>query len=708
MNENIDVYDAFISHASEDSERALEIVASLEQQGLKCWIDKRDIRAGKKYAEEIVRGVRQSRCVVVVISRHSNASDNVAAEAEEARKSGKPIFPVRVEDVQPSEKLTFYVSINQWLDLWNADKVGKLEQLAKSIVDPEALANSIIPKPSNLFQYLKNNRLSLLGFAILIITIGVGFWMIKADIGDYANPFGFELPENVEPEDFEKDDIIIMTYPSDGGVRATISIGFEINLSAAAVNKLFNAQYDLNFSNGVDITQTSHGLGLITGIDTHLDNIPEWVSIQISLKNGAVIGPFTYDLNDLYAQIETKREESIERERLRKIEKEKQQYNEYFEDTKEHFAKGRVVRCSDYFGTLTHCKLAVHRRLLINEVFDSVIFFNVKENKSIPVEFMTNQNNPDVLVLESGEPDKYQVILTTSLDGLEYSAKFSDGEKITKLPADTNHRPSNMSLTFEFESLTNDAPRLFATSYPSGGYYKERSKWHLLPFIDNAQEIHWTIFDGGKNSFQKQRTGEYLSYGIPSSELGITYDGSDGPILQLSVIDETGEAETFKYKANWAEWIPSAASASIRITKESINCSDEEVSGTKLRYTICKIDVPEPFTRIFTQVEWGVTPNHLDSFEKHDLEVEYQNLEARINEYFDSKEVLEQLNERYIKNYQKFAKSHLEKLKSDVKQSTAIDETTEYLIIQDAPEAVFFKFSLVNGEQSPVLRVFVK
>ena len=92
MSEELTQYDAFISHASQDSERAIEIYNALEERGLKCWIDKKNIRPGKKYAEEIVRGVRQSRCMVIVISNYSNQSDNVTAEAEEARKSGKSMI----------------------------------------------------------------------------------------------------------------------------------------------------------------------------------------------------------------------------------------------------------------------------------------------------------------------------------------------------------------------------------------------------------------------------------------------------------------------------------------------------------------------------------------------------------------------------------------------------------------------------------------
>ncbi|MGQ8366026.1 toll/interleukin-1 receptor domain-containing protein [Glaciecola sp. 1036] len=707
MNENIDVYDAFISHASEDSERALEIVASLEQQGLKCWIDKRDIRAGKKYAEEIVRGVRQSRCVVVVISRHSNASDNVAAEAEEARKSGKPIFPVRVEDVQPSEKLTFYVSINQWLDLWNADKVGKLEQLAKSIVDPEALANSIIPKPSNLLQYLKNNRLSLLGFAILSITIGVGFWMIKADIGDYANPFGVELPENIDPEDFEKENITVIASPSVSEITAFVTFTVMPDLHSMAYVQFIDAEYQLKFSSGLEIKQFSPP-GFSTAVDTGFDNIPDWVSVQITLRNGVVIGPFTYDLGGLSEDILAKRKDLIDRERMREIDMEKKRLDGYLDNIKDRFSEGYVVLCYEYFGSFSQCKITASMELPINKTFESITFFSADINKPIKLDFNPIRKSPDVLILGSEASNELRLILTIPLKDLAYSAVFSDGEKSVTHRADADYRDSNKNLTFEFEPLSEHAPRLFTTSEPSGGYYKERSKWSLLPFVDSAQEIYWTTYDGGKNLLEKGEIGQFQAKRISAPELGVTYDGADGSILQLSVIDKTGDAETFKYKANWAEWIPSAASASIKFRNNFIQCRVHKIHNTIIRFTICGMNVSEPFMRVFNRVEWGLTSSDLSLYKGYDLDVQFKNMETEITEYFERKKKSGELDESSIETQQEYTRTHIETFKKRLKLIKASRGTPEYLIMLKTPEAIFFKFSLVNGEQSPVLRAVVK
>jgi len=63
---------AFISHAQADHAKAEEIVAALEGRGFKCWIAPRDVRPGRTYGDEIVRGIGKSRSFILVLSAASN------------------------------------------------------------------------------------------------------------------------------------------------------------------------------------------------------------------------------------------------------------------------------------------------------------------------------------------------------------------------------------------------------------------------------------------------------------------------------------------------------------------------------------------------------------------------------------------------------------------------------------------------------------
>src|ERR671914_1230780 len=109
-------YSAFISYASDDREKAEAICTSLEAQGFVCWIAPRDVRAGREYGDEIIRGLERSAAVVLVLSEAANTSVFVRREVERAISKQKPVFPVRIEDVTPSPGLELFISGTHWID----------------------------------------------------------------------------------------------------------------------------------------------------------------------------------------------------------------------------------------------------------------------------------------------------------------------------------------------------------------------------------------------------------------------------------------------------------------------------------------------------------------------------------------------------------------------------------------------------------------
>jgi hypothetical protein len=134
-------YAAFISYASDaDRETAFRIVEHLEAFGLKCWIAPRNVRAGKQYAEEIVRGIRTSRGFILLLSDASNGSKFVRREVEQADRRDKPIYAIRIEEVDPSDSLQLFLSEIHWIDAWEGDLGAHVKQLAEMLREEEGLA----------------------------------------------------------------------------------------------------------------------------------------------------------------------------------------------------------------------------------------------------------------------------------------------------------------------------------------------------------------------------------------------------------------------------------------------------------------------------------------------------------------------------------------------------------------------------------------
>lgn len=128
---------AFISHAKADAKKAQEIAASLEERGLKCWIAPRDVKAGRSYGDEIIRGIESTRSFVLVLSKASNDSAFVAREVERAVSKKKPIFAVRIANVEPSPSLELFISGTQWIDAFGGKLGPHIDRLANLLGEEE-------------------------------------------------------------------------------------------------------------------------------------------------------------------------------------------------------------------------------------------------------------------------------------------------------------------------------------------------------------------------------------------------------------------------------------------------------------------------------------------------------------------------------------------------------------------------------------------
>src|SRR6478609_7940461 len=108
--------DVFISHSAQDKKAAETICGALEQNGIGCWVAPRDVRPGKSFPGEITRAIQQSKVMLLIFSRHSNASEQVLREVQLAVDSHLPIVRLRIADTPLSDDLRYYLSTPHWLD----------------------------------------------------------------------------------------------------------------------------------------------------------------------------------------------------------------------------------------------------------------------------------------------------------------------------------------------------------------------------------------------------------------------------------------------------------------------------------------------------------------------------------------------------------------------------------------------------------------
>ncbi len=101
---------------------------------MRCWIAPRDIIPGDEWGAAIIKGLKSCRLMVLIFSRHANASAQVRREVERAISRGMTVIPVRAEDVVPVGAMEFALGNTHWLDAFTPPVEQKLELLARTVV----------------------------------------------------------------------------------------------------------------------------------------------------------------------------------------------------------------------------------------------------------------------------------------------------------------------------------------------------------------------------------------------------------------------------------------------------------------------------------------------------------------------------------------------------------------------------------------------
>ena len=96
-------HDIFISYRREDDIWADKLLGELEADGVRCFMDRRDIKPGQAYPKVLLNAIETAACVVLVLNHGSlkecaAPGDWLRIEVEHALKSKKPVIPALIRD----------------------------------------------------------------------------------------------------------------------------------------------------------------------------------------------------------------------------------------------------------------------------------------------------------------------------------------------------------------------------------------------------------------------------------------------------------------------------------------------------------------------------------------------------------------------------------------------------------------------------------
>jgi len=191
-------HDAFISHSSKDKTIADAVCGTLEGKNIRCWIAPRDVPPGTHYGAALDKAIENSKVFILLISKGSNNSNQVIRELEIAADNGIPIIPIRIEDIEPTDAMRYYVKSLHWLDALtpplerHLEKITASVQALLSIEDEDYIPSSketlsLKETPSPKSPPLPIWASILIGLAALVLVVG-GTWFIFNRSGLDAGP----------------------------------------------------------------------------------------------------------------------------------------------------------------------------------------------------------------------------------------------------------------------------------------------------------------------------------------------------------------------------------------------------------------------------------------------------------------------------------------------------------------------------------------
>lgn len=151
----------FVSYASGDRARTLEIVEAVRAQGIEVWIDQAGIAGGAAYGTEIANALRDAEAVLLIASDASLASKNVRQEIMLAWRYDRPIIPLILHPLLFPDDVAYWLEGAQWIEVFDRPEGEWLPKLWQAlarhgVVDARDERDSQIAVPTVSVDVLGN------------------------------------------------------------------------------------------------------------------------------------------------------------------------------------------------------------------------------------------------------------------------------------------------------------------------------------------------------------------------------------------------------------------------------------------------------------------------------------------------------------------------------------------------------------------------
>ncbi len=125
--------EVFISYASKDRERILDLVDRLDAAGVSVWIDQMSIEGATMWSQEIVAAIRNCKVLILAISENSADSENVVKEVALASEGRKRILPVYLASAEIPESMAYQLAGIQRVEFFEGDEEAGQQSVIRAL-----------------------------------------------------------------------------------------------------------------------------------------------------------------------------------------------------------------------------------------------------------------------------------------------------------------------------------------------------------------------------------------------------------------------------------------------------------------------------------------------------------------------------------------------------------------------------------------------
>jgi TolB-like protein len=125
--------EVFISYASKDQERILDLVERLDATGVSVWIDQMSIEGATMWSQEIVEAIDVCKVLILAISPNSSESENVVKEVALASERRKKILPVCLEMSSIPKSMEYQLAGIQRVEYFAGEEDQGLQAMVRAL-----------------------------------------------------------------------------------------------------------------------------------------------------------------------------------------------------------------------------------------------------------------------------------------------------------------------------------------------------------------------------------------------------------------------------------------------------------------------------------------------------------------------------------------------------------------------------------------------